>query len=114
MKNPLYTPCELCHGTLTTRAPAMVDGLPVPGGKPLTGPLPVGSDCPCLLSKTPGYAAVGLTLGQVDAIRDDRDGLLVALWDHWQSTEPSLPAALVDRLQASSFDVADARRRLGL
>lgn len=106
MPTPLFQHCELCGGSTLTRQPMTVN----------TGhgtvEKPAGTDCLCLRSSTPGYSPVGLTVGQVDAIRNDRDGLLVALWNHWQSTEPSLPAELVDRLQASSFDVADARRRL--
>lgn len=77
MSTPLYQKCPLCDGTRKTVAPLMVDGLPIHGSGTGTysGPINAGSVCPCTRGKTPGFAAVGLTLGQVERAIEDRDRL---------------------------------------
>jgi hypothetical protein len=60
MAEALYRKCPLCEGTLEIRDLETVhEGLP---------PKP----CPCRGSKTPGWAEVGLTVGQVDKVIADR------------------------------------------
>lgn len=56
MSTPLYQECSRCAGTGAAHGRAC---------------------CPACAGE--GYVAVGLTLGQVEALRDDRDRLTVAL-----------------------------------
>jgi len=82
----LFERCPLCGGKKTTNAPMMVDDL-----NGYTGPWAAGQTCPCAYSPTPGFAKVGLTMGQVDRLKHERDSvidgvkhaldLLLSLWD---------------------------------
>lgn len=76
LKSELFEKCLFCEGTQKTTRPAMVDKLKRPDGTTYSGPLPVGSACPCVSSPTPGFSPVGLTVGQVEAYRGRFDILL--------------------------------------
>jgi hypothetical protein len=56
---PLYQRCSLCSGSLRVVAATNTD--PVEKDRP----------CPCTTSPTPGWAAIGLTVGQVERLVED-------------------------------------------
>lgn len=76
LKAPLYEKCPACHGTRKTAHPAMVDRMKTADGKLYSGPLPVGSVCPVCED---GYIGVGLTVGQVERWRAERELMLRVL-----------------------------------
>lgn len=66
LTSELYEKCPACKGTCLTKTSMMVDGLKLPSGATVTGPLPAGIACP-LCEK--GYVKTGLTVGQVERFR---------------------------------------------
>lgn len=66
LASELYEKCPACKGTCLTKTSMMVDGLKLPSGATVTGPLPAGIACP-LCEK--GYVKTGLTVGQVERFR---------------------------------------------
>lgn len=72
----LYEKCPVCKGTRTTAHAAMVDGMPKRDGGTYSGPLPVGSPCPCC---DDGYVEVGLTVAQVERFRAEVESLVACV-----------------------------------
>jgi hypothetical protein len=59
--------CPLCGGSQTLAEAAKLNT----GGTTI--------ECPCRKSPTPGWAKVGLTVGQIEKIRRDRDRMAALL-----------------------------------
>lgn len=75
LKAKLWEQCPACQGTRVTKVAAMVDGLHRAEGAKYSGPLPAGSPCP--LCAPHGFVEVGLTVGQVERFRAERDALIL-------------------------------------
>lgn len=96
LASELYEKCLFCAGTQKTTRPAMIDGAKRPDGTTYSGPLSTGSPCICVNSPTPGFSPVGLTVGQVERFRAERDALLtqaVRIHDGIVERDSSAPKA---------------------
>lgn len=88
MSQMLYVRCMLCDGTLTTRQ-AIRRG---------SETIPAGSPCPICqgvladeneVSRPDGYSPIGMTVGQIDMIRENGEAMALALAYLLDQIDPS-------------------------
>ena len=69
----LFVKCEACSGIRKTTSAMMVDGLVRADGSRYSGPLPIGSLCPCCKD---GYIEVGVTESQLMRLIEERKAVV--------------------------------------
>lgn len=104
VERKLFEKCWGCDGTRKLARPVHVDYTRTSALN-----LPAGAECPLCEN---GYADIGMTVGQLESLREDRDRLLLALDDARQQTMGPIPGAVVRALEGRAAHVMAARQRL--
>lgn len=95
----LYQRCPICHGKLTYHD----------FGNPAV------MDCLCTRTETPGWAKVGLTLGQLERIRTERDRLMNVMWEAAKLDDDHEAMLVIEsQVRGRETTVWVARKSLGL